>query len=152
MIRLSGSPLKGWLIVSTLQQWAQDLMVVCALAAATLAAGLLVLPSDWTDVPTSDPAVYLDAVQPWQWAVAGVVMVLLSAGSGAAGHAAAPVAGVAVPALAFWCYRAATVGWSGVNLWPIGAFFLALAVVPGVVISAQFGRLLGAKRRVTSGR
>ncbi|WP_232665747.1 hypothetical protein [Pseudonocardia sp. TRM90224] len=121
-------------------------IVVCALAVATLALGLLVLPWDWSVVPTAEPDVFASPVQPWQWTVAGIGLLLLSAASGAAGHPLLPLAGVAVPALAYWCWRSAAAEVIGANLWPVGAIMLAPLLAVVVLVGGGAGRMLTRRR------
>ncbi|MEJ3653699.1 hypothetical protein WEH80_12015 [Actinomycetes bacterium KLBMP 9759] len=118
----------------------RPLAVVCALAVATLALALLVLPWDWSVVPTADPETFTSPVRPWQWTVAGIGLLLLSAVSGAARHPLLPLVGVAVPALAYWCWRSASAEVIGANLWPVGAVLLAPLLAVGALAGGWAGR------------
>lgn len=48
------------------------------LAGLTVAAWLLVLPLDWSEVPTGIPGVYANPIETWQWMVIVVVLGMLA--------------------------------------------------------------------------
>jgi hypothetical protein len=49
--------------------------------------------------------------------------------------------GVALPALALFCFRSATAEVIGANLWVIGALFFAPVLATGTAAAAALGRL-----------
>jgi hypothetical protein len=116
------------------------------LVVATAVLWWLVFPADWSVVPTADEQTYASPVSAAHWTAAAVGLTLLAAAGGYAGGVLVAVVGVALPALALFCYRSATAEVIGANLWVVGALFLAPALVAGAAAAAVLGRL--ARRRM----
>ncbi|MQA17299.1 MAG: hypothetical protein GEV09_25195 [Pseudonocardiaceae bacterium] len=112
------------------------------LAGLTVAAWLLVLPLDWSEVPTGIPGVYANPVETWQWMVIVVVLGVLAAASGALGHPLLPLLAVATPSFVLGCSQAATATVSGANLWVIGALFALPVHYAGVAVASAIGALV----------
>jgi hypothetical protein len=116
------------------------------LAALTVLLGWLVLPADWSVVPTADPQTYGSPVTTGRWTAAAAGLLVLAAVGGYARGPGAALVGIALPAVVLWCYRSATAEVIGASLWPVGALFLAPAVAAGVAAVAALGRSLRRRR------
>jgi hypothetical protein len=116
------------------------------LAVLTVLLSWLVLPADWSVVPTADPQTYASPVTPAHWTTAAAGLAVLAAAGGYARGAGAALLGVALPAVVLWCHRSATAEVIGANLWPVGAVLLAPAVAAGVAAAAVLGRSLRRRR------
>ncbi|WP_142059374.1 hypothetical protein [Pseudonocardia kunmingensis] len=116
------------------------------LAALTVLLWWLVLPADWSVVPTADPQTHASPVTVGHWTAAATGLAALAAAGGWARGPGAALLGVALPAVALWCYRSATAEVIGANLWPVGALFLAPVVAAGVAAVAALGRTLRRRR------
>ncbi|OZM83836.1 hypothetical protein CFP66_05110 [Pseudonocardia sp. MH-G8] len=116
------------------------------LAALTVLLSWLVLPADWSAVPTADPQTYASPVTAGHWTAAAVAVAVLAVAGGYASGAGAALLGVALPAVALYCYRSATAEVIGANLWPVGALFLTPPVVAGVAGAAVLGRAVRRRR------
>jgi hypothetical protein len=114
--------------------------VVTLLAAATVVLWLVAFPADWSVVPTADPQTYTSPLTPGHWAVAVIGLALLALAGGFVRGPAAALLGVAVPAIALYCWFSATAEVIGANLWMVGALFLAPALAAGVAVLAVIGR------------
>jgi hypothetical protein len=114
--------------------------VVALLAAATVVLWLVAFPADWSVVPTADPRTYTSPLAPGHWAVAVIGLALLALAGGFVRGPAAALLGVAVPAIALYCWFSATAEVIGANLWMVGALFLAPALATGVAVLAVLGR------------
>lgn len=116
--------------------------VIGGLAVATVVVWWLVFPADWSVVPTDDPQTYASPVSATHWTAAAVGLALLAAAGGYASGVLAALAGVALPALALFCYRSATAEVIGANLWVVGALLLLPVLAIGTIAAAALGRLL----------
>jgi hypothetical protein len=113
---------------------------VTLLAVATVVLWLVAFPLDWSAVPTGDPHTYASPLTPWHWAAAAVGLTALAFAGGFVRGPVVALLGVAVPAVALYCYRSATAEVIGANLWAVGALFLAPALAVGVTVTALLGR------------
>jgi hypothetical protein len=120
--------------------------VIGLLVVATVVLWWLVFPADWSVVPTADQQTYVSPVSAARWTAAAVGLALLAVAGGYAGGVLVALVGVALPALALYCYRSATAEVIGANLWVVGALFLAPVLVAGTAGAAALGRL--ARRRM----
>jgi hypothetical protein len=121
--------------------------VAVLLTVATVMLWWLVFPADWSVVPTGDPNTFASPVTGGHWAAAAAGLAVLAAVGGFTRGVLVALAGVALPALALYCYRSSTAEVIGANLWIIGALFLAPALAAGVAAAAALGRL--ARTRTT---
>jgi hypothetical protein len=115
-------------------------VTVPVLAAATVVLWLVVFPLDWSAVPTAEPQTYAPPLTTWHWAAAAAGLAALAFAGGFVRGPAVALLGVAVPAVALFCYRSATAEVIGANLWVVGALFLAPALAVGVTAAALLGR------------
>ena len=115
-------------------------VLVALLVTATVALWLVAFPTDWSVVPTADPLTYASPLTPAHWAVALTGIAALAFAGGFVRGPAAAVVGVAVPAIALYCWFSATAEVIGANLWPVGAALFAPPVVAGVAVLAALGR------------
>jgi hypothetical protein len=118
---------------------------VALLATATVVLWLVAFPADWSVVPTADPQTYASPLTAGHWILAAAGLAALAFAGGFARGSAAALLGVAVPAIALYCYRSATAEVIGANLWVVGALLLAPALACGVAVVALLGR--AARRR-----
>ncbi len=109
------------------------------LAGLTVASWVLVLPLDWSEIPTGTPGVYANPIETWQWMVIVAVLGVLAAASGASGHPLLPLLAVATPAFLLGCFQAATATVFGANLWMIGALFALPVHYAGVAVASALG-------------
>jgi hypothetical protein len=123
----------------------RTLGIVVWLAAATLLLWALVLPADWSVVPTADPQTYTTPVSGRHWTAAAAGLAGLAGAAGYARGVGTALLGVAVPAVAMFSYRSATADVIGANLWIVGTLFAAPVMIGGVAIAALLGR--SARRR-----
>ncbi|WP_226353613.1 hypothetical protein [Pseudonocardia sp. ICBG601] len=107
-----------------------------ALALAAVAVWWLVMPADWSVVPTADPDQYVSPVTTGHWTAVAVGLAVLAALGGAAGRPGVTVVAVALPALALYCWKSATATVIGANLWPVGALFAVVPLVGGAAVVA----------------
>jgi hypothetical protein len=115
-------------------------VVVVVLAAATVVLWLVAFPSDWSVVPTTDPQTYTSPLTGRHWIVAVAGLALLALAGGFARGPTTALLGVAVPAIALYCWFSATAEVIGANLWVVGALLFAAAVAAGVAVLAALGR------------
>jgi hypothetical protein len=120
--------------------------VVLVLAAATVALWLVAFPADWSVVPTADPQTYASPLTTRHWTVAVTGLAVLALAGGFVRGPAAALLGVAVPAIALYCWFSSTAEVIGANLWVVGALLFAPAAVAGVAVLAALGRA-GRRRR-----
>lgn len=113
---------------------------VAVLAAATVALWLVAFPADWNVVPTADPQTYTSPLTAQHWTVAVVGLALLAFAGGLVRGPAVALLGVAVPAIALYCWFSATAEVIGANLWVVGALLFAPAVLAGVAVLGALGR------------
>jgi hypothetical protein len=118
---------------------------VALLATATVVLWLVSFPADWSVVPTADPQTYASPLTAGHWIPATAGLAALAFLGGFARGPAAALLGVAVPAIALFCYRSATAEVIGANLWVVGALLYAPALACGVAVVALLGR--AARRR-----
>lgn len=119
--------------------------VVAMLAVATVVLWWVVFPSGWSAVPKADPQAYASPVSARDWAAGAVGLALLAAAGGYARGVAIALAGVALPALALFCFRSAPAEVAGANIWAIGTLSFTPVLTAGTVAAAALGRL--ARRR-----
>jgi hypothetical protein len=122
---------------------------IVALAAGTVLLWLLAFPADWSAVPTADPVTYASPVTVGHWVAAAIGLAVLGFAGGVAAGPGAALLGVAVPAVALYCYRSATAEAIGANLWPVGALFATPPIVAGVAVAALIGRAVRRRRSRT---
>ena len=116
------------------------LATAALLAVATVGLWSLVFPADWSVVPTADPQTFASPVSAAHWTAAGAGLAGLAFVGGLVGGRVAALLGVALPAVALYCYRSATAEVIGANLWIVGALLLTPVLVAGVAIVATLGR------------
>lgn len=120
----------------------RPLLVGVAAAAATVVLWLLVLPRDWSVVPTGAPDSFASPVTGAQTAAVSALLGLLALLVGALGHPWVPAVAIGVPVLVLYTLQAATARTIGANLWVVGLAFLAAVSVPGLIGLGWLGRLL----------
>jgi hypothetical protein len=114
--------------------------VVAVLAIATVVLWLVAFPADWSVVPTADPLTYASPLTARHWTVAVAGLAVLAFAGGYARGTAPAMLGVAVPAVALYCWSSGTAEVVGANLWVVGALIFAPAVAAGVAVLAGLGR------------
>lgn len=120
-----------------------------ALAVATTATWLALLPWRWKLAATDEPDTYTSAVPTWRFVVVAIVLVMLAVMSGSMGHPWLPVLTVAGPAFVLWCYQSATAETIGANLWVVGAIILAPVAFGGAALAGYLGSRFGSRARRT---
>jgi hypothetical protein len=123
--------------------------VVGMLAVATVVLWFVVFPGDWSVVPTADPHTFASPVSARDWSAVAVGLALLAAAGGYARGITVALTGVAVPALALYCWFSATAEVIGANLWVVGALLFSVVLGAGTAGAAalgRFGRLRSERR------